>query len=178
MPFPNAALVHNIALVFLVLDVCYMATFFGITVHAMFDGRQIDETDGMLAIASPHAAIIPTLVTILSSSRAAALDGSQTLSVDTGWFLVPVLAVPFDILQVTQSFITKPFTLQSTIVFCYGLCLSILIGMFTSLLYVEHNRRANKTPGHELRDGLKIVTGAEAPSLARPRARRNAGLDL
>lgn len=177
MPFPNAALVHNVALVFLVLDVCYMASFFGITVHAMFDGRQIDETDGLLAIASPHAGIIPTLVTILASSRAAALDGSQTLSVDAGWFLVPVLAVPFDILEVTQSFITKPFTLQSTILFCYGLCLSSLIAMFTSWLYIENNRRSNKLPGHELRDGLKVVTGAEAPSSMRSRQRRNA-LDL
>ena len=177
MTFPNAAFVHNVALTFLVLDVCYMATFFGITMHAIFGGRQIDETDGLLAIASPHAAIIPTLVTILSSSRTAALDGSQTLSVDAGWFLAPVLAVPFDILQVTQSFVTKPFTLQSTVVFTFGLCMSVVVATFTTWLYIENNMRANKQPGHELRDGLKIVTGAAAPSPVRSRPRRNA-LDL
>jgi hypothetical protein len=49
--------------------------------------------------------------------------------------------------------------------------------MFTSWLYIENNRRANKTPGHELRDGLKIVADAVAPSPVRSRTRRNA-LDL
>ena len=90
---------------------------------------------------------------------------------------MPVLAVPFDILEVTQSFVTKPFTLQSSIVFTFGLIMSSVVATFTTWLYIENDRRANKTPGHELRDGLKIMADAVAPSPARSRPRRN-GLDL
>jgi hypothetical protein len=186
----SAATVHNVTLVFLVLDVGYITTFVFITMRAIMRQNEVDQTDGFLALASPHTAIIPTLVTILSAARAAALDKSQQhiSSVDAGWFLAPVLAVPFDILEVAQSWATKPYSAHSTGVFICGCIISISISIFTTIVFFDGTLRANKRIGNEIHDTVRVLSestkhAASAPGRgggapAASAAARRHGLDL
>jgi hypothetical protein len=147
----------------LALDACYTRAYVVVTVVAIRRADQIVETDGFLALGSPHSGIVPTLVAILASLRAALRDNAAGRAtrpaVDPGWFLIPVMAVPYDALAVAQSFATKPFSLEGSVVFCYGACMSCLTAAFTTWLYVRINENGGSPFGHEIREGLSHLRG-------------------
>jgi cell division protein FtsX len=66
--------------------------------------------------------------------------------------------VPYDALAVTQSFITKPFSLEGSIVFCYGAAVSCVTATFTSWLYMSVNQSNQLAPGHEIREGVGYLS--------------------
>jgi hypothetical protein len=85
--------IHRITVCILVLDALYILGYFLVTLLAIVQGNQTVETDGFLALGSPHSGIIPTLVAILANLRSTLRDnlaGKGTrMSADPGWFLIP-----------------------------------------------------------------------------------------
>jgi len=153
--------VHNVTAIFLILDVLYLASYCVVIVFAIVGGNQVVENDGFMALGSPHIAIIPALVTILANVRGALRDNKRgvatQLNVDAGWFLMPVLSVPYDCLEIIQSFYTQPFALDGTIVFVYGASISLTLSAWTIWLFVSVNGREAMSLGAELKEGVQYL---------------------
>jgi hypothetical protein len=147
-----------------------------VTAIAIRRSDQIVETDGFLALGSPHSGIIPTLVAILACLRVAMRENAAGRAahpaVDPGWFMIPVIAVPYDALALTQSWTTKPFSLEGSVVFCYGACMYALTAAFTSWLYICVNQNSGFAPGHEIREGVSHLKPYARSSPRRSSAER------
>ena len=124
---------------FILYDFIYFLMYCGIIGMAIAQRDETAQIDGFLALSSPHVSIIPTLVSILGSANAAIAANRDGVvkypTLDNGWFLLPLIAIPFDALETAQSFYNKPIDKAAAAAFSYGLAGSVAITAYTLWLY-------------------------------------------
>ena len=116
---------------------------------------QTVQNDGFLALAAPHTGIIPALATILASLRVGVTNKGD-VSADLGWFLVPVMAIPFDVLALTQSVVEK-HSRYTVGFFSFGLCISTFTAAFTTISAFVVRSQKGENLVDDTNSGIKLL---------------------
>lgn len=146
--------VSLIGLLLVVTEVLWLSSWIALGAYYVYtEGYGVGFGRALTALASPHAGLLPALMSIrFDVSTHCNKNFCSALAPPVTWFVMPLLAVPFDVLELFGNVaLSGSGSLASIVLSSFGLFTSMSVSAFSALAYftIYHAVSDNATSGSE-----------------------------
>lgn len=159
--------IHSVAVLVLIIDVVWLVLWISTMVYAVETLDSFHAAAAGTTLSCPHMGIIPSLVTVVIAFREA-IRGNKAgrgdmASMDFGWLLAPILAIPFDMAYARLLFKDNFGRSLSWGLATYGAFSSWTASLFMVIVYFEISKASGYDTKAPIKQGVQYFVEGLRP---------------